>query len=140
MKNLPMNLEHKPIYACKYDDYDAKFLSIGEAQYDNDCASVKILRYDEDNKKWSRQSEELPIRRLFDATAFSLSILKMLQKETLETEKNDILISYLGKIEMVSDIQKREKLIKMIRDDASFYRRALIEIKQLLSEINLDKI
>lgn len=65
---IPCGLKHKPIIACKYselfneEEEDAKYISIGRAQYNDNCASVKILRHS--GIRWSRQSEEVPIHRM----------------------------------------------------------------------------
>lgn len=75
MPKAPEHLSHKPIVAVNdYDKIDAKYakntdvvaLSIGNAQYDNaNEISLKVWRKPK-NKKWSRQSEELPIHRNID--------------------------------------------------------------------------
>jgi len=71
--NAPRHLLHKPIIAVNdYDKIDgiyasksdAKALSIGQAQYDEDQISVKVFRHT--GNKWSRQSEELPMHRALD--------------------------------------------------------------------------
>lgn len=53
-----------------HDDTDAKYLSIGLAQWRNDDdpnpVSGKVWRYAEDSGKWSRLSEELPLHRIVD--------------------------------------------------------------------------
>jgi len=73
----PLYLKHKPIFMLPYEhfdgryanDTDAKYISIGLAQWRNDgdknAISAKVWRYP-DNKKWSRMSEELPIHRVID--------------------------------------------------------------------------
>lgn len=73
---IPMTLKHKPVVIV--EDYeqidgrnayesDAKGLSLGLAQW-NDRGlldiSAKVWRYT--GKKWSRQSEELPMHRVID--------------------------------------------------------------------------
>lgn len=73
---IPENLKHKPV--IKVEDYDtvdgknalhtdAKGLSLGLAQW-NDRGKVdisgKVWRHT--GKKWSRQSEELPLTRILD--------------------------------------------------------------------------
>lgn len=78
---LPQNLLHKPVYALPYEhfdgffagDTDARYISVGLAQYDQDEVSVKIFRHT--GGKWTRQSEELPLHRLIDATIFLTKIL-----------------------------------------------------------------
>lgn len=71
---IPTNLKHKPVIAVEnYASIDGKYqnetdavgLSIGFAQWWNGDLSAKIWRYSDKNK-WSRQSEELPLHRVFD--------------------------------------------------------------------------
>lgn len=82
MEKIPRHLKHQPIIAVdnydkidsKYADLtDAKSLSIGQAQYDQDEISLKVWRYV--NDKWSRQSEELPIHRNIDLSILFLASL-----------------------------------------------------------------
>lgn len=82
MRKIPLHLKHQPIIAVdnydkidsKYADHtDAKSLSIGQAQYDQDEISLKVWRYVSD--KWSRQSEELPIHRNIDLSILFLASL-----------------------------------------------------------------
>ena len=79
----PTHLKHKPIiWANDYDKIDAQYsedtdvraLSIGKAQYDSDQISLKIWRKQND-KKWSRQSEEMPIHRAIDINVLLLGAL-----------------------------------------------------------------
>ncbi|MCX5896128.1 MAG: DUF6530 family protein, partial [Proteobacteria bacterium] len=69
-KELPLHLDHKPVYALPYEhfdyveDTDARFISIGLAQYDPDDVSIKVFRHT--GEKWTRQSEELPLHRVID--------------------------------------------------------------------------
>ena len=86
----PLNLKHTPIiHVQNYDDRDAqytnetdaKFLSVGFSQWTNGeenedrSISVKVGRYDNENGKWSRQSEELPIHRVIDLSILLLASL-----------------------------------------------------------------
>lgn len=73
--NIPTHLTHKPIISVNnYEKYDAKFindtdvkaLTIGFATYNNKDISAKIWRYDINNTKWKRQSEEMPLHRALD--------------------------------------------------------------------------
>ncbi len=77
----PTHLNYKPIVTVEnYDNHDGKYkestdaksLSIGIAQYDEDEISAKVFRF-EHNNRWSRQSEELPFHRVID---LSTTILK----------------------------------------------------------------
>lgn len=71
----PHSLSHQPAFLLAYegldgpyaDDTDCKYLSVGLAQYDARSVSVKILRHT--GKKWSRQSEEMPVHRACDLVA-----------------------------------------------------------------------
>jgi hypothetical protein len=80
--DAPEKLKHKPIIAVNnYDkidalyanDTDVRALSIGQAQYDNNEFSLKIWRHT--GKKWSRQSEEMPIHRNIDLNILLLGAL-----------------------------------------------------------------
>lgn len=76
----PTHLKHKPILvADNYDKIDGKYisntdckaLSIGKAQWDSEDISAKIWRHTD--KRWSRQSEEMPLHRCFDLCILALS-------------------------------------------------------------------
>jgi hypothetical protein len=76
----PKHLKHKPILvADSYDNKDGQYagqtdckaLSIGKAQWDNSEISAKIWRHS--GKRWSRQSEEMPLHRCFDLCILALS-------------------------------------------------------------------
>lgn len=73
---LPDHLAHKPVFAMPYEAFDgpyagqtdARYLSVGLAQWDHDEISVKAMRYT--GTKWTRQAEELPLHRPIDMTLF----------------------------------------------------------------------
>ncbi len=78
----PKHLYHKPIVLCNDYDYDdrkfadktdVKALSIGKASYDAKDISLKVWR--KPKKRWSRQSEGLPIHRNLELTILLLSAL-----------------------------------------------------------------
>ena len=78
--SYPTHLSHKPIIVV--DDYvkidacgsfDAKALSIGKAQWDNNDISAKIFRHT--GSRWSRQSEELPMSRVLDLAEFIIGTI-----------------------------------------------------------------
>lgn len=78
----PLNLNHKPIVSVNdYDKIDAQYqkrtdakaLSIGVAQYDEKEISLKVWRHT--GKRWSPQSEELPIHRNIDLNILFLGSL-----------------------------------------------------------------
>lgn len=71
---LPHHLDHKPVYAMPYEPFDgihknktdAKYLSVGFAQWNqngNKEISAKVMRY---GNQWSPQAEELPLHRPID--------------------------------------------------------------------------
>jgi len=132
---IPTWLAHKPIIACKYgvgfgdDSEDARYLSIGRAQYDQECASVKIFRYT--GKRWSRQSEEVPIHRLGYLMQLFISAIKIVQSEkTPQTSLHE---------EIVSPDE-----LEFLRAEMHAHRDEIIhslkEIKTLLVDVDLEKI
>jgi hypothetical protein len=133
-KNIPTYLSHKPVIACNYSEYtgdknnDAKYLSIGHAQYDQDSASVKFFRYT--GKKWSRQSEELPINRIGDMALMLLAAIKRIYKPSISST---ILNEEEIKPEDINFLQSEIEINKE-RIKVSFG-----EIKRLLNEIDLEK-
>ena len=121
----PKNLKHKPIVSVNdYEEIDAqstnntdvKALSIGKAQYNSSHISLKVWRHT--GKKWSRQSEEIPLHRVIDLNILLLGSLmananseypktilreEILDKKDLQLIKdyylaNDILLIYLSMI------------------------------------------
>ncbi len=93
--NLPHNLEHKPIYAMPYYQFDgmfsnktdAQYLSIGISQWDTNDISLKIMRHT--GEKWTRQSEELPLHRVFDSAIFLSKVLfDKNNNNSIEIERN----------------------------------------------------
>ncbi len=81
-KKIPTHLSHKPIVIVNdYDRIDGKFkndtdvvgLSVGQAQYDGVDISAKKWRFIESAGRWSRQSEELPLHRVFDLAILSVA-------------------------------------------------------------------
>ena len=134
VKNVPTWLTHKPIIACDYSEKDcygdALFLSLGRAQYDNENdLSVKVLRWTGD--RWSRQSEELPISRVFDCSILLLSAIKALQSEDGQIDNCYLHPQYVKEDEsgFLKDILKKSKnqLVPSIK-----------ELKQLINAIDPD--
>ncbi|CAM1346782.1 DUF6530 family protein [Tenacibaculum insulae] len=104
----PKKLKHKPIVSVNdYDKIDGKYknntdakaLSLGKAQYDNNEISLKIWR--NVNSKWSRQSEELPLHRNLDLTILLLDVLNNIKdgKYNLDNFKTEINSEEFNKIE-----------------------------------------
>ena len=134
-EKIPTNLNHKPIIASNYEKYtnepnsDAKYLSIGHAQYDYNAASIKMFRYT--GAKWSRQSEEIPINRVADFTLLLLAVLNKIQN-------GDFSQTILGE-ELVAkeDLSFLEGEIKKNKDRI---KTSLFEIKKLINKIDIDNI
>lgn len=80
-QQLPLHLDHKPVFAVPYQAFDGfhpgnsdvQFVSVGLAQYDPDEISVKTMRYT--GTKWTRQAEELPLHRPIDMTLFLAKVI-----------------------------------------------------------------
>lgn len=71
---IPRNLKHKPVIFEKVSDgSDAKFFSIGKAQWDNSDFSIKVFRYV--NNQWSPQSEEIPLGRFLKMAEFLIECI-----------------------------------------------------------------
>ena len=72
-KRIPTWLSHTPLVAVDYSAIDAesgagdaKFLSLGKATWNKEDCSAKVWRYSDENDKWQRGSEELPLWRVLD--------------------------------------------------------------------------
>ena len=130
---IPSYLKHKPIIVVNgYDEHDAHFandtdaraLSIGIAQYDdynddnNKDISLKVWRHT--GKKWSRQSEELPIHRCIDLNILFLdSLLYSIENKYPDTSLN-------------GTIEKRDEVIKIVKyyeNNKQYLERRLTELK-----------
>ncbi len=135
--NSPKHLRHKPIISINdydvidglYEDKnsDAKALSIGHAQYDNEEISLKVWRHT--GEKWSRQSEELPIHRNLDLTILFVASLshEILNPQSIRLKPNGKLT-----VDNPSDISKIKQYFE---DNKEFIEPRLKELKQLLNEI-----
>jgi len=77
----PLWLAHQPVALFPYAPFDGlyagetdcMYLSVGRAQYDENDLSVKTFRHSE--KRWSRQSEELPPHRAVDLVIWLTLVL-----------------------------------------------------------------
>jgi len=137
MSVIPTWLQHKPIVACDYskiDDYaDAKFISVGHAQYATETeASVKIWRHT--GEKWSRQSEELPISRVPDAFLILLCALRDSYPElTIDQKYKTFLNEEVlkeGELNFLRDCFMRNKF---------HLKKSLLEVKNLLNSLDIEK-
>ncbi len=135
--DVPMHLGHRPIYAAKYADLtdydpegDAKFVSVGLAQYDSESISVKLFRYS--GERWSRQSEELPVYR---ALIPAIALLK-----TIAATQNGGTDSVMPFV--LKDPSHLETLTNAMGEPAlrTLLTRHIEELKELIAEIDTDRI
>lgn len=81
--SVPTHHDHKPIFVVRDyneidgqyapDTTDAQHLSLGVSQWSNDDLSLKVFRHT--GKRWSRQSEELPLHRPIDLTLLLCAVI-----------------------------------------------------------------
>lgn len=134
---VPTWLSHKPIIASKYeninpdDSDDAKFLSIGRAQYNTNNVSVKIFRHS--GQRWSRQSEEVPIQRIG-------YLLEILVVAILHCQKDDSANIQSELMEEIISPQDIDFLREQIRENRHSIFDSLNRIRALIDEIDPDKI
>lgn len=139
LKGLPTWLNHRPILACDYQelnktvvdrDYDdAKFISVGRAQYDNDDLSVKMFRWS--GKRWSRQSEEVPIQRLPFMMAMMLNAIYRVQHKNQKRFKSDM----DERLVMPEDLDFMGDCFDAYKE---LINRGLKEVKDLINRIDID--
>ncbi len=131
--DVPKNLSHKPIVACDYTKTspgeDAKFLSVGHAQYNGKEASVKILRHT--GERWSRQSEEVPIQRLGHMMQLLLWAIRKSQEDGSAPTNLGETVLFPDEMDFLRREfhANRDGLVKSIR-----------EIRALIDTIDLDEI
>ena len=138
----PENLSHKPIIHVKdYQNKDAQFsnetdarsLSIGFAQWDKQkdlldrAISAKVWRWDENNNKWSRQSEELPVHRVLD-----LSIL--LIASLIKDENADLPDSTLGETIVPSQEDNFKYIYKYYMKNKGKFDPRVKELERLIKK------
>ena len=76
--DYPDHAKHQAMFVLPYEKLDGpyagktdcKYLTVGWAQYDHRKISVKTHRHS--GKRWSRQSEEMPVHRSVDAVLLLL--------------------------------------------------------------------
>jgi hypothetical protein len=138
-------LKHKPVFLLPYAAYDGPyakatdclFLSLGWAQYDPRCASLKALRHS--GSKWSRQSEEIPLHRAVDLvillaaavrdmTADYINTIKF-KPETFENQPDGLLIQAGA-----TSVVESKAFAEEITTDS--VRRQLGSLRNLLNELH----
>lgn len=135
---VPEHLQHKPIIGVdNYDvfdamhaiDTDAKALSIGKSQWDENEMSGKVWRHTtgDENGKWSRQSEELPLHRILDLAILIASTYSM--DESSNTTSTTILN------EVVINRTEFMKLKRFLSEKDAYLQPRFEELKRLLDAI-----
>jgi hypothetical protein len=109
----PLHLKHCPIFMVPYEpfdgpyveDTDAKYLSVGLAQWRNpddpDAISAKTWRYV--GEKWSRMSEEIPLHRLADLCSF-------MARSVFGTSNRDTVVLPAGSFEGQAEAMEARRL------------------------------
>ena|ERR1700741_2360151 len=138
----PVHLSHKPIVHVKdykskdaqfSNDSDARSLSIGLAQWDKEkdlidrAISAKVWRYDTNNSKWSRQSEELPMHRVLD-----LSILLM--ASLIKDQNIDLPDSTLGETIISSEEENFKYIYKYYQKNKTKFDPRVKELDRLIKK------
>jgi len=114
----PTHLAHQPITSI--DDYsqhdgiyanstDVESLSIGKAQYDSNEISAKVFRYT--GTKWSRQSEEVPLHRIFDLTTTILKSILLSANVPSPKTKLDVSIITPQDLKLIADYYKSNRSV-----------------------------
>lgn len=136
---VPEHLKHKPIVAVdNYEKYDAmystktdaKALSIGQSQWDDNYISAKVWRHTtgDESGKWSRQSEELPLHRVLDLAILitSLYSIDVNEKKSKTSLKESIL-----------DENGLENIRTFLKENDEYLKGRFEELEKLLKGINI---
>lgn len=134
-KKAPENLSHSPIIAVNYEKIDqdagagdAKFLSLGYSTWtkkhkdpnDKDY-SAKVFRKD-NNDKWARQSEELPLWRVLDLAILLVAVIND-KKSNLN--------------EFVQNPENIDNLKEFVKENMALYSPKIEELKTMLETSNV---
>ena len=119
-KKAPWWLKHKPIITVPYRDIDkkagagdARFLTIGHSTWDPEDYSAKVWRK---GKRWSRQSEDLPLWRVLDLAILLIAV---------KNEKHSYLEEYVQDPKSKDDLQSFIKNMEVLD-------QKIIELKKVL--------
>lgn len=134
-KKAPENLSHSPIIAVNYEKIDqdagagdAKFLSLGYSTWtkkhkdpnDKDY-SAKVFRKD-NNNKWARQSEELPLWRVLDLAILLVAVIN---------DKKSILNEFVQNPENIDNLKE------FVKENMALYSPKIEELKTMLETSNV---
>lgn len=93
--DIPLGRTHWPVIYADYKEVDKKagygdahYIDIGQSTWDKEDFSAKIWRWASNGKRWSRQSEELPLSRILDLAIFVAAAISN-KKSTLKVSCRD---------------------------------------------------
>ncbi|CRM70647.1 hypothetical protein IFR08_16950 [Pseudomonas fluorescens] len=140
--SLPKHLDHQPIYAMPYKQFDGwrngetdtRYLSIGISQWCANEVSLKIMRYKD---QWSRQSEELPLHRVIDSSIFLAKVLLDRDEQSVEIERSLFTNQPEGfriEEEPVAD-QDKDQFDKFLSDHEKALRGRFNKLYQMLNSL-----
>ncbi|MBB6444554.1 DUF6530 family protein [Bacillus benzoevorans] len=135
---VPEHLQHKPIIGVdNYEGFDgmhsnitdAKALSIGKSQWDENEMAAKVWRHTtgDDTGKWSRQSEELPLHRVLDLSILIASIYSMDGETFPVTSLNEVIINP----------SEYNKLKEFLNKNKRHLQPRFSELKKLLEKMDI---
>lgn len=139
----PLHLKHKAVVMLPYEAFDgpyagntdAKYLSLGRAQWNEDNEhnpdiSAKVWRYPD--SKWSRMSEELPLHRIADLCILMAKVLS-------EGEATSVIIP-AGTFEnqdAAIELKKLDDLPESFNVERERITRRLRKLREVLREADL---
>lgn len=133
---VPEHLAHKPIIGVdNYDridgryanNSDAKALSLGKSQWDSNEMAAKVWRHT--GKKWTRQSEELPLHRVLDLAILILSMhVEEDGSNRAKTTLNEVVIN-------PSDLAILEQFLNT---NKQYLMPRIKELKEILNKISIE--
>jgi hypothetical protein len=106
---------------------DAMALSVGKATYNKSDISAKVWRYDFNNDRWKRQSEEMPLHRVFDLAILTIASF-------LKDTESGFPISSLK--ETYSNVDYAKELPKYYKENKAKIKPRLVELERLIAEFN----
>ncbi|MCC8035484.1 MAG: DUF6530 family protein [Rikenellaceae bacterium] len=130
---VPDHLSHKPITVAEYPNHDGpyqnntdvEYLTVGIAQYDTSRnpkeISAKVLR--KVDGKWSRQSEELPIHRVFDLASMVLQSVVISNADSFPVTPFNVTVHDHPQINAIKDYY---------HDNRCFLLPKLYDLKEIL--------
>jgi hypothetical protein len=144
--SIPNHLKHKPVFVADHyaaidgpyaNNTDVQGLSLGLAQWNdrgNVDISAKVWRHTD--KKWSRQSEELPLHRVLDLTLLICEVLKHMRESYRYEKLYDPAQTNIGNVDLQGDRLRVEVNTgnERIDEDIQLFRDCLSKEDELLGE------